>query len=242
MIRWLYRLLVRCHPAAFRSQFGDQMLSIFEESRRERGSFRLMIDGFMSLLRQWLLRAPQGRVVARGASLDEVHRISVRLQKTAHRVNLAWVLSMFPMEIAVVAAVQPITRTGSAQLAHAILPLATFICIYLKSSASETSFTSLQFQSRIAEALLVQKRDTLQSRLERTGVALLLILAMWSWPVVLVGLVLRSSSVFRSWAFVITIVFGVQTFIFYFLISRFDRRAVTALEAEINLTKNKETL
>ena len=146
------------------------------------------------------------------------------------------------MEIAVVAAVQPITRTGNAQMVYALLPIAIFFSIYLKSSAPETTFTSLHFRSFSAEALLVRKRDTLQSRLERTGLALLLTLAMWSWPIVLVGLILRSSSVFRSWAFVNTIVFGVQTCIFYTFVSRFDRRAVTAVEAEINLTKDKETL
>jgi hypothetical protein len=242
MIRWLYSLFVRCHPHAFRRQFGDQMLSIFEESRRECGSFRLMFDGFVSLLRQWLLRLPQGGVVPRGASLEEIHRISVRLQKRAHRINLAWILSMVPMEIAVAAAVQPITKTDSAQIAYAVLPMAIFFCIYLKSSACETTFTTLQYRGPSAEQLLVRTRDTLQSRLERTGFALVLTLVMWSWPVVLVGLILRSSGVFRSWAFVNTFVFGLQTCIFYFLVSRFDRRALTAVEAEISVRKDKETL
>jgi Ca2+-binding EF-hand superfamily protein len=55
MTRWLYILLLRLHPRAFKQRFGDEMLAIFDQSG-ERGS--LMADGFLSLARQWTLRQP----------------------------------------------------------------------------------------------------------------------------------------------------------------------------------------
>jgi len=55
MTRSLYRGLVWLHPRAFRSEFGDEMLWIFDESSAF-GASSLLTDGVISLLRQWLLR------------------------------------------------------------------------------------------------------------------------------------------------------------------------------------------
>jgi hypothetical protein len=55
MTRSLYRGLVRLHPRAFRSEFGDEMLWIFDEASAS-GASSLITDGLISLFRQWLLR------------------------------------------------------------------------------------------------------------------------------------------------------------------------------------------
>ena len=56
MIRWLYRWLLWLHPPAFRRQFADEMLWIFDEES-SRGVTRLFADGLVSLARQWLVRS-----------------------------------------------------------------------------------------------------------------------------------------------------------------------------------------
>jgi Ca2+-binding EF-hand superfamily protein len=64
MIRSLYAsfyaTLVRLHPRAFRQRFGEEMLSIFDQTSRDRragGSRAALVgDAVFSLLRQWFLR------------------------------------------------------------------------------------------------------------------------------------------------------------------------------------------
>lgn len=56
MKRLLYRLLLWSHPRRFREQFGDEMLSIFEDAGRESGT-ALLADGVISLLRQRIVRS-----------------------------------------------------------------------------------------------------------------------------------------------------------------------------------------
>jgi D-alanyl-D-alanine carboxypeptidase len=51
-----YRCIVRLHPRAFREQFGEEMLGIFEEAAKTHGAFRLLGDGLVSLTRQWIFR------------------------------------------------------------------------------------------------------------------------------------------------------------------------------------------
>lgn len=53
MTRRLYILLLWLHPRAFRQRFGDEMLGIFDESDQK---LALMVDGLVSLFRQWTLR------------------------------------------------------------------------------------------------------------------------------------------------------------------------------------------
>lgn len=55
MIRSVYATLVRLHPPAFRQRFGEEMLSILDQSSGGDRS-ALMGDAGFSLLRQWLLR------------------------------------------------------------------------------------------------------------------------------------------------------------------------------------------
>ncbi len=56
MLRHLYRCAVMLHPAAFRSRFGDEMLSIFDEATSPVARLRFLNDGIVSCLRQWTMR------------------------------------------------------------------------------------------------------------------------------------------------------------------------------------------
>jgi hypothetical protein len=56
MLRFLYRGLLRLHPSGFRQRFADEMLSIFDQSTGKLSAVRLLLDGFVSLARQWTLR------------------------------------------------------------------------------------------------------------------------------------------------------------------------------------------
>jgi len=56
MLRYLYRFVVRAHPGSFRRRFGDEMLSIFDQSEGKLSHASLLLDGVLSLFRQWALR------------------------------------------------------------------------------------------------------------------------------------------------------------------------------------------
>lgn len=56
MIRFFYRCVLRAHPQSFRARFGDEMLSIFDQSQPKWPAFRLLLDAIHSLFRQWVLR------------------------------------------------------------------------------------------------------------------------------------------------------------------------------------------
>jgi hypothetical protein len=57
MTRLLYRCLLRLHPPAFRLQFEEEMLWIFDEVLDACGAASLFFDASVSLVRQWLLRS-----------------------------------------------------------------------------------------------------------------------------------------------------------------------------------------
>jgi hypothetical protein len=56
MLRHLYRCALRLHPRGFRRRFGDEMLSIFDHQQGRLAAFRLLLDGLVSLTRQWTVR------------------------------------------------------------------------------------------------------------------------------------------------------------------------------------------
>jgi len=56
MTRFLYRCLLRMHPPAFR-RFSAEMLSIFDAASEYTGRLNLLVDAFVSLIRQWILRS-----------------------------------------------------------------------------------------------------------------------------------------------------------------------------------------
>ena len=67
MMRSLYRSLLWLHPPAFRRQFAGEMLWIFDEAAPAEGAMRLVADGFISLVRQWVLGSAVWRMVAGAA-------------------------------------------------------------------------------------------------------------------------------------------------------------------------------
>jgi hypothetical protein len=56
MLRLFYRALLRLHPPYFRRRFSGEMLSIFDQQNQILPSLKLIADGLLSLLRQWILR------------------------------------------------------------------------------------------------------------------------------------------------------------------------------------------
>jgi hypothetical protein len=57
MMKRLYHGLLWLHPAAFRRQFGEEMLWIFDEAASAWGAASLFSDAGVSLVRQWVLRS-----------------------------------------------------------------------------------------------------------------------------------------------------------------------------------------
>jgi hypothetical protein len=60
MIRWLYCLTLRLHPARFRREFGEEMLWIFDQAETRARRLRFLGDGLLSLARQRALRGDYG--------------------------------------------------------------------------------------------------------------------------------------------------------------------------------------
>jgi len=56
MLRHLYRCALRLHPLQFRRRFGEEMLSIYDQSAGRLSSSRLLLDAIVSLARQWIFR------------------------------------------------------------------------------------------------------------------------------------------------------------------------------------------
>jgi len=57
MLRSLFLRMLLLHPPYFRSRFADEMLSIFDHAADSWAEFLLVIDGLVSLVRQWGLRS-----------------------------------------------------------------------------------------------------------------------------------------------------------------------------------------
>jgi len=64
MNRYLYRALLSLHPPDFRREFADEMLWIFDQAAPQGGPGGLILDGFISLLRQWVIRSGTWKVLA----------------------------------------------------------------------------------------------------------------------------------------------------------------------------------
>ncbi len=56
MIRYLYVGLLRLHPQQFRKLYGQEILAIFDQAAAEGRAVPLLVEGVVSLFRQWLLR------------------------------------------------------------------------------------------------------------------------------------------------------------------------------------------
>jgi hypothetical protein len=97
--RSLYLFLLRLHPAPFRDKFEDQMLWIFDESVETRGAASLLLDAFLSLVRQWLLRPGSWRQTPPSISIDgstalseQLHRKAETWHRRAWRLNALWLI------------------------------------------------------------------------------------------------------------------------------------------------------
>lgn len=61
MLGLYYRCLLRLHPHRFRERFGQEMLSIFDDTEAATSRVRLAADVSMSLMRQWIMRPQYGK-------------------------------------------------------------------------------------------------------------------------------------------------------------------------------------
>jgi hypothetical protein len=65
MKRSLYRCLLWLHPPDFRQRFAEEMLWIFDEAAQKDWT-RLLADGLVSLVRQWVARSAIWKPLAAG--------------------------------------------------------------------------------------------------------------------------------------------------------------------------------
>jgi hypothetical protein len=63
ILRVIYRAILRLHPHAFRVEFGDEMLWIFDEELRQASAGVLLLDGLRSLVIQHAVRQRSPQVV-----------------------------------------------------------------------------------------------------------------------------------------------------------------------------------
>ena len=54
-MRLLYKLLLQLHPSTFRQRFATEMLWVFDRASESGEDHGLLLDGLISLGRQWLL-------------------------------------------------------------------------------------------------------------------------------------------------------------------------------------------
>jgi hypothetical protein len=119
MIRTFYRCLLWLHPPAFRREFGNEMLWIFDQAAESQGTVPLFFDGLGSLARQWLLRSGWWKVaVALAIAMVQVSigGLALTLLGPRHFVRLA-------------ADPAPFTLSNIGGLAHQ--PLTVGIVMYL---------------------------------------------------------------------------------------------------------------
>ena len=77
--RFAYRLLLRLHPPAFRRQFEEEMLWVFDELAEERGAAALCLDAFASLARQWVVRSFLQRLLVGDIGLSPARSLAAGL-------------------------------------------------------------------------------------------------------------------------------------------------------------------
>jgi len=81
MFRHLYRFVIGAHPASFRQRFGDEMLSIFDQSEGKLSRVGLLADGVVSLFRQWALRPDFQQETAASTVAGEPHFYTFEKEK-----------------------------------------------------------------------------------------------------------------------------------------------------------------
>jgi hypothetical protein len=71
VIRAAYRGLLWLHPADFEERYGEEMLWLFDLQRPHEMSAALLLDCFISLVRQWLA-CPTVRIFGIGLLVNNV--------------------------------------------------------------------------------------------------------------------------------------------------------------------------
>jgi hypothetical protein len=71
VIRAVYRGLLWLHPADFEERYGEEMLWLFDLQRPHEIAAALLLDCFISLVRQWLA-CPTVRIFAIGLLVNYV--------------------------------------------------------------------------------------------------------------------------------------------------------------------------
>lgn len=82
-LRSAYQLILRVHPAAFRCEFAEEMLWIFDEECRQGRAGRMVLDGLLSLIRQRCAfeRAPERVTAGVGLILSDDGISAARLMQ-----------------------------------------------------------------------------------------------------------------------------------------------------------------
>ena len=85
-MREAYRLLLWLHPAEFEERFGEEMLWIFDLRRESETGISLLLDGGISVCRQWLA-CPPVRTFAMGFLVNGALALcsAACVWSTAHR-------------------------------------------------------------------------------------------------------------------------------------------------------------
>jgi hypothetical protein len=141
--RRLYVWLIQRHPERFRQEFGEQMLSIFDDSMRRRSGLHLVIDGFVSMLRQRLLR-PE-------------YRRSEQLRKSAMRANFVWTIGALGLYVVVAWLVHPArtTVTETATFFYPIYLVLLWLALYKAFSPADHLDCLRRWSDYMGPALII---------------------------------------------------------------------------------------
>jgi hypothetical protein len=188
-------------------------------------------------------RNPSRPVLAAGLSPEQLHRESEKLQKRAGWLNLAWVLSVIPLQIFVAAQVNPVTQTAPAALFYPLLPVMIFLSLHplFNRSAAGQGLTSILRAGRSRRTELERRQQRFTLWAEYTGKILIVCLMIWTIPV-LIASVFVGALALRSWALVHSVVIGTETLAYFAILKRSNNRAVIALQQEIEGAENSGTV
>ena len=141
--RRLYAWLIQRHPERFRQEFGEQMLSIFDDSTRRRSGLHLVVDGFVSMLRQRLLR-PE-------------YRRSEQLRKSAMRANFAWTIGALGLYVVVAWLVHPgrTTVTETAAFFYPVYLVLFWLAVYKAFSPADHLDCLRRWSDYMGPALII---------------------------------------------------------------------------------------
>lgn len=130
MLRVVYICLLRCHPRTFRQRFADEMLWIYDQTatRETAGTVaaRMIVDGVVSLMRQWTLRPELRRdpAVARGEALAAGSPIFYSIE--SFRPRPAALLHGAVLSVAVFCSVFFAMRYSWTHRVHLVLPVLAY--------------------------------------------------------------------------------------------------------------------